>query len=61
MNSVVYPELFMIGVYERFTPELTSQACLIATIVASFLVANRVMRDRGVDKILFVKDQPNVA
>jgi hypothetical protein len=45
----VYPGLFLIGVYDHFTPGLASEVCLIAAIAASFQEASRVMRDRGVD------------
>lgn len=38
----------MLGVYDRLTPGLASEICLVATIVASFQEASQVMRDRGV-------------
>ena len=37
------------GIYDRLTPGLTSEICLIATVVASFQEASNLMRDRGVD------------
>jgi hypothetical protein len=39
----------MVGIYDRLTPGLASQVCLIATIVASFHEASRIMHYRGLD------------
>jgi hypothetical protein len=44
----VYAGFFMLGIYDHLTPGLASEVCLIATIVASFQEASRVMQERGV-------------
>jgi hypothetical protein len=38
----------VLGIYDHLTHGLASEVCLIATIVASFQEASRVMQDRGV-------------
>jgi hypothetical protein len=38
-----------LGIYNRLTPGLTSEICLIATVVTSFQEASSLLRDRGVD------------
>jgi hypothetical protein len=38
----------MLGIYDHLSPGLASEVCLMATIVASFEEASRVMQDRGV-------------
>ncbi len=48
MNGPLYPGLFLLGIYDRLTPGLASEICMMATIVSSFQEASQIMSGRGI-------------
>ncbi len=45
----VYPACILLGLYDRYTPGLSSEICLMATVTSSYEEAHQLLKERGYD------------
>lgn len=46
-RSGVYPAFILLGLYDRYTPGLSSEICLMATVTSSYEEAHQLLKERG--------------
>jgi len=49
MKSGLYPGLFLLGIHDHLTPNLSSEISMMATILSSFQETSQVLKDRGLN------------